>query len=123
ILGYPTEYSDAYLIDITTTPTTSIPTSTPSSPSTPTGTLKASFLGVTGQDYVGTSDRPAANGNPDWHIQLQGLRDAPTRVRITSDTGGMWEGPFAGTCWIVLAEYAAGNADVWFEPASGQNFH
>ena len=124
ILGYPTEYSDAYLIDITTAPTTSVPTSTPSSPSSATVALKASFLGVTGQDYVGTGDRPAANGNPDWHIQLQGLREAPTRVRITSDTGGMWEAPFTGTCWLVLSEYGStGNADLWFEPASGNGFH
>ena len=92
-----------------------------SSPST--SSLNAVYLGVTGQDNVGPGLSP--NGNPDWHIQLQGLRGTPTRVRITSDTGGLWEfPPNAAGNWVVLPEYdGAGNADLWFEPWSSQRFH
>jgi hypothetical protein len=96
----------------------------PTVPSVSPTVFNAFYLGVTGQDYVGTSDQPGANGHPDWHIRLQGLRAAPIRVRVTSDSGGMWEAPFSGLCWIVFTQYGAtGNADVWFEPASGNRFH
>jgi hypothetical protein len=112
ILGYPREYSDAYMIDLASSP------STP-----PTSSLNAVYLGVTGQDYVGPQLSP--NGNPDWHIQLHGLRGTPTRVLVTSDTGGIWEfPPNAAGNWVVLPQYdGAGNADLWFEPWSSQRFH
>jgi hypothetical protein len=88
-----------------------------------TGAFKAFFLGVTGQDFVGEGNQLSPNGNPDWHIQLQGLRGIPTAVRITSDNG-LWEGPFNGTNWVILPQYdAAGNADLWFEPWASPSFH
>jgi hypothetical protein len=88
-----------------------------------TNVLKAFFLGLTGEDYVGPGNQLSANGNPDWHIQLRGLRGIPTRVRILSDTGGVWEGPYSGY-WVILPQYdGAGNADLWFEPFFSQSFH
>ena len=59
------------------------------------------------------------------YIQLHGLRGTPTRVLITSDTGGIWEfPPNAAGNWVVLPRYdGAGNADLWFEPWSSQRFH
>jgi len=116
ILGYPTEYSDAYMINLID--------GTPPPPPPPTpGGFNAVYLGVTGQDYVGTGNQLSPNGNPDWHIQLRGLRGIPTTVRITSNTGGIWESPYNGSNWVILPQYdAAGNADLWFEPWSSQSF-
>jgi hypothetical protein len=113
ILGHPTEYSDAYMIDVTSTP------------SNPPPGFNAVYLGVTGEDYVGSGNQLSPNGNPDWHIQLHGLRGTPTTVRITSDTGGIWEIPYnAFGNWVILPQYdAAGNADLWFEPWFSQSFH
>src|SRR5262249_24898514 len=51
ILGYPREYSDAYMIDLASSSSTST-----------TSSLSAVYLGVTGQDYVGPQLSP--NGNP-----------------------------------------------------------
>jgi len=120
ILGYPKEYSDAYLIDLSTMPTVSTLTTFPTVPVS----LTASFLGATGEDFVGIEDQLFANGNADWHIQLRGLRRAPTAVLITSDSGGVWVGPSNGANWMVFAEYdGVGNAQLWFEPWSGQSFH
>jgi hypothetical protein len=120
ILGYPTEYSDAYMIDVTSAPSNN----TPPPPPPPPGAFSAVFLGVTGEDNVGSDDQLSSNGNPDWHIQLHGLREIPAAVRITSDTGGVWEGPFNGANWVILPQYdSAGNADLWFEPWFSQSFH
>ena len=80
---------------------------------------------MTGEDYVGGGNQLSPNGNPDWHIQLQGLRGIPTTVRITSAVGGVWESPWnALGYWVILTEYdSAGNANLWFEPWSTQSFH
>jgi hypothetical protein len=80
---------------------------------------------VTGGDKVGSGNQLSPNGNPDWHIQLNGLRGIPTKVRITSNTGGIWEIPFnAFGNWVILPQYvSAGNADLWFEPWPSQSFH
>jgi fibronectin type 3 domain-containing protein len=101
---------------------TVVRTWTPSTPSTPTtSAFSVVYLGVTGEDLVGSQLSP--NGNPDWHIQLRGLRGIPTTVRITSDTG-LWESPFNGSNWVILPQYdSAGNADLWFEPWVSQGFH
>jgi hypothetical protein len=65
----------------------------------PTSSMTASFLGVTGEDNVGQDASPGANGVPDWHIRLQGLRGVPVAVRITSSSG-LWEAPLtAQTIW------------------------
>jgi hypothetical protein len=118
ILGYPTEYSDAYMIDMTSS-------SPPPPPPPPPSAFSATFLGVTGGDFVGEGGQLSPNGNPDWHIQLQGLRATPTTVRITSNTGGIWEIPYnAAGNWVILPQYAAGgNADLWYEPWPSQSFH
>jgi ATP phosphoribosyltransferase len=80
-------------------------------------TLKATYLGITGEDFVGSNGSLAANGNPDWHIQLQGLRATPTKVRVTADPIGTWEAPFNGTNWLVATQYETGGAGgLWFEP-------
>jgi PKD domain len=92
---------------------------TPSTPTT--SAFSVVYLGVTGEDLVGSQLSP--NGNPDWHIQLRGLRGIPTTVRIMSDTG-LWESPFNGSNWVILPQYdSAGNADLWFEPWVSQSFH
>jgi hypothetical protein len=91
--------------------------------SAPTSTLKASYNGVPGQDYVGPANQLTANGNPDWNIHLQGMRSPPIKVRITSTTGGAWESPFNGSNWIILMQTdSSGNGDLWFEPWSTSGF-
>ena len=81
---------------------------------TATAAVKASFLGVTGEDYVGA--QLGANGVPDWHIRMQGLRSAPVGIRISSPSGGVWQTPFVGY-YVVGSHYDGfGNADVWIEP-------
>jgi fibronectin type 3 domain-containing protein len=93
--------------------------------STPTSAFSVVYLNVTGEDLVGSEGQLSPNGNPDWHIQLHGLRGIPTTVRITSDTGGIWETPYnAFGNWVILPQYdSAGNADLWFEPWVSQSFH
>jgi hypothetical protein len=94
-----------------------------STTSTPHSTLKASFMGKPGQDYVGPANQLTANGNPDWNIHLQGMRSPPIKVRITSTTGGAWESPFNGSNWIILMQTDSfGNGDLWFEPWSTSGF-
>src|SRR5262249_40210438 len=46
----------------------------------PPSSLKAFYLGATGQDYVGPQGQLTPDGVPDWHIQLQGLRGTPVQV-------------------------------------------
>src|SRR5262249_45734375 len=95
-----------------------------SSTGTVTSTLKASYLGATGQDYVGILNQLTADGVPDWHIQLQGLRGIPVKVRITSNAGGAWEVPYNGSNWIIFAQYGtSGTGDLWFDPWSSPGFH
>jgi hypothetical protein len=87
-------------------------------------TLKATFVGTPGQDYVGPVTPLSGNGNPDWNIHLQGLRATPVKVRITSAAGGAWEDPFNGANWIILTQTdRAGNGDLWFEPWGTPGFH
>lgn len=83
----------------------------------PSNTLRASFLGVTGEDYVGVENQPS-NGVPDWHIRLTGLRSAPVGIRILSSVGGIWISPFDPLgYWTIWSQYdGLGNADLWFEP-------
>ena len=122
ILGCPTEYSDAYMIDMNSAPSNPPP---PPPPPPPSSAFSAVYLGVTGEDNVGSGNQLSANGTPDWHIQLHGLRGTPTTVRITSSVGGVWESPFnAFGNWGILPRYdGAGNADLWFEPWASPGFH
>jgi thermitase len=91
-------------------------------PPPPSSILKAYYLGVTGQDKVGPLTF-IGNGNADFHIQVQGLRGTPTRIRVSSDVGGIWENPYNGANWIVLGQYdGAGNGDLWFEPWASNSF-
>src|SRR5215471_1800822 len=88
------------------------------------GPLKATFLGITGQDYVGPGGQLTPDGVPDWHIQLQGLRSNPVAVRIISTAGGHWVGPYDGNNWVISAQWgASGTGDLWFEPYSTPGFH
>ena len=80
-------------------------------------TLQASFLGVTGEDFVGPLNQTTANGIPDWHIRLQGLRSSVVKVQISSTPGGVWEAPFNGANWIIYGQPgSSADADIWFEP-------
>ena len=87
--------------------------------------LKATFLGTTGQDLVGPGGSLTPNGVVDWRIKLEGLRGTPTRARITSGDGGVWEAPFNGVNWLVATQFiGGGTGDVWFEPwANPTGFH
>lgn len=76
--------------------------------------MTASFLGVTGEDYVGGSTG-APDGTPDWHIQVQNLKNVPTHIKITNATGE-WDWPQTGTFWIMRPLFTNGLADIWFEP-------
>jgi len=92
--------------------------------STSTSTLAASYLGVTGQDYAGMQNQLLADGIPDWHIRLQGLRGIPIKVQITSPAGGLWETPYNGYNWLISTQYdGSGTGDLWFEPWSVPGFH
>lgn len=101
---------------------------TPPPPSTisipqPSTTITARNLGVTGEDKVGRINQTTPNGTADFHIAVAGLRGTPTRVRITSDTGGIWETPFNGQNWIIASQYdGQGNGHYWFEPFTSNNF-
>jgi len=87
-------------------------------------TLKASYLGATGEDHVGPDGQLTPNGVPDWHIQLQGLRGTPTKVQITSNTGGVWQSPYNGVNWVIYPQYGLfGTGDLWYEPWPSATFH
>src|SRR5215467_10954044 len=90
-----------------------------------TGTsLKASYLGATGEDYVGPQGQLSPDGVPDWHIHLQGLRGTPVLVRIVSTAGGVWQTPYNGLNWVISAQYgASGSGDLFFAPWSTSGFH
>jgi thermitase len=91
---------------------------------TPLSTLKAYYLGITGEDKAGPGGQLSPNGIADFHIQAQNLRGTPTRVRITSDTGGIWEIPYNGSNWSIFSQYdGLGDGDFWFEPWPSQSFH
>jgi len=87
-------------------------------------TLRASFLGVTGEDFVGSDNQTTANGIPDWHIRLQGLRSLPVKIQIASTPGGVWETPYNNANWIIGVQFgSSADADFWFEPWNTGGFH
>jgi len=91
---------------------------------TPPTTFQSTFRGVTGEDFVGPQNQTVGNGIPDWHIQLQGLRSSPVKVRVTSTAGGVWETPWNGANWIIRVQPSGStNADIWFEPWNTAAFH
>jgi len=122
--GTPAELSAASVASSNTnTNTTPQVTTQPIVPSFP-STLKAAFLGITGEDKVGRINQTTANGNADFHISVSGLRGLPSKVTITSNSGGVWEAPFNGTNWIIATQYDnQGNGHYWFEPDGSKNFH
>jgi len=86
--------------------------------------LKASYLGATGEDYVGPQGQLSPDGVPDWHIHLQGLRSTPVQVRIVSTAGGVWQTPYNRLNWVISAKYgASGSGDLFFAPWSTSGFH
>ena len=86
--------------------------------------LQASFLGVTGEDFVGPGNQTTGNGTPDWHIRIQGLRSSPVRVRVSSTPGGVWEYPFNNSNWNIRVQTGSSSAaDIWFEPWNTGGFH
>ncbi|HET9942184.1 MAG TPA: S8 family peptidase, partial [Terriglobia bacterium] len=89
----------------------------------PSSSLQATFLGVTGEDFVGPGTQSTANGVTDWHIQLAGLRAVPDRVEVTSASGGVWRGPGDNTgTWVVAAQYSGNSGHLWFEPWATAEF-
>jgi uncharacterized protein (DUF1800 family) len=88
----------------------------------PPSTLTASFQGA-GADAVSTSTL-SPDGQPDFHISLSGLRSVPIGMTVTSDTGGMWNGPSYGCCWVVgLFNFNAGNGDLYFAQYPSNTFN
>ncbi|MBM4261298.1 MAG: hypothetical protein FJ145_07640 [Deltaproteobacteria bacterium] len=89
----------------------------------PVTVITATNLGITGEDKVGKMNQNTPNGTADFHIAAGGLRATPTRVRITSNSGGIWETPFNGQNWIIATQYdGQGNAHFWFEPFASSIF-
>jgi hypothetical protein len=85
--------------------------------------LAATFVGASGEDIVGPTTL-TPSGVLDWRIQLTGLRGTPTRVQITSTDGGIWEGPFNGSNWVILPQYGTGGVgDLFYEPWGTPGFH
>jgi hypothetical protein len=118
--GNPTTSSTPPTAPIITPPSSPPPTAYHTLPVT--STLEAMYLG-TDQDKVGPIDQTTPNGISDFHISLSGLRSTPMRVRITSDTGGIWETPFNGFNWIIATQYNGAAGDFWFEPFNSKTFH
>jgi PKD repeat protein len=106
-----------YIKDVTQAP------APPASSLTQSSTLKATYVGVTGEDRVGRVNQTSANGMPDFHISVSGLRGTPSKVTITSDTGGIWETPFNGFNWIIATQSSGQNAEYWFEQFTSKKFH
>jgi Protein of unknown function (DUF4038)/Putative collagen-binding domain of a collagenase/Purple acid Phosphatase, N-terminal domain len=124
LAGSTTFHVQVWYADGTTAETDATTAPPPPPPPPPPATLTAAFLGVTGQDRVGQSGALAPNEIPDWQIHVQGLRSTPTRVRITSAAGGVWEAPFNGANWLVATQYGTdGTGDFWFEPWGTPGFH
>lgn len=83
----------------------------------------AVYQGITGADKVGRINQTSANGVADFHISVTGLRATPYKVRITSNSGGIWETPFNGVNWIIATQYdGSGKGDFWFEPFTSNSF-
>jgi uncharacterized protein (DUF1800 family) len=88
----------------------------------PISTLAAIFQGV-GSDAVGQYTL-APDGQPDYHINLSGLRAVPVQITVTADSGGIWDGPYDGYYWVVgLFNYNAGNAELYFAQYRSNKFH
>jgi hypothetical protein len=85
-------------------------------------TLGSVFVGRD-QDNVGPINQTSPNGIADFHISVSGLRSIPVTVRVTSDTGGVWETPFNGTNWIIATQFQGSAGDLWFEPFGSNRFH
>jgi uncharacterized protein (DUF1800 family) len=87
-----------------------------------TSTLTAKFVGV-GTDLVGIPVL-SPDGQPDFHITLGGLRSAPTRITVTSDTAGIWNFPFNGINWVVgLFNYSGATGELYFAQFASNTFH
>ncbi len=90
---------------------------------TPISTLKAVYVGMD-QDKVGKINQTTPNGINDYHVTMTGLRSNPTKITVTSDTGGIWETPFNGQNWIMATSFnnSAMTMDVWFEQFNAKTF-
>ena len=82
---------------LATSPAITVSTGSPA-PSISRPAMTATLLGQTGEDVVGMFSE-APDGVKDVRIQLTGVSDAITGVRITG--AGEWASPFNGYNWIV----------------------
>jgi uncharacterized protein (DUF1800 family) len=88
----------------------------------PPSTLTANFLGI-GADTVGQTVL-SPDGQPDFRISLGGLRSAPTRIQVTSDTNGTWAVPFTGYNWVVgLFNFNGSTGDLYLAQFASNKFH
>ena len=83
--------------------------------------VTANFVGV-GADVVSPISL-SPDGQPDFQINVSGLRSMPARIRIVSDAGGVWVSPYNGFNWIVqIANFNAGTASLFFSESAGRDF-
>ena len=85
--------------------------------------LSRPIFSVSGPDSVGQIAL-APDGQPDFQINLSGLRSNPSLINVTSDTGGIWNTPFNGQNWVVgLSNFSGGAAEIHFAQFTSNKFH
>jgi uncharacterized protein (DUF1800 family) len=86
-----------------------------------TSAFTATFRGI-GADMLSPT-AIAPDGQPDFHITLQGLRATPTTITVTSETG-IWSIPYNGQNWIILVtNQTSSSADIYFSQWPSNRFH
>lgn len=81
--------------------------------------MQATYQGIGPVDRVGPGGQATPSGNPDVHITLTGLASQPTNVRVAAfNNQGTWNHPFNNVNWVMAMDYAAGAAEIYFEPFS-----
>src|SRR5262245_54804480 len=85
--------------------------------------LTARFVGIGGDVVAKTVF--SADGEPDFHISLDGLHSAPTHILVTSDTGGIWETPLneSGNWVVGLTNFTGTTADIYISQFTSNTFH
>jgi len=74
---------------------------------TPSSTgFKATNMGVTGEDFVGQGGDLKANGTPDQHFYLEGMKQAPVKIQVLGfEQNGIWEQPYNGNNWVIYSQF------------------
>jgi uncharacterized protein (DUF1800 family) len=88
----------------------------------PTSSLKAVFHGAA-NDVVSPLAL-APDGLPDYRISLDGLRESPAFIEVTSPPYGVWRAPLdPGGYWeVFLMNFSGAAGDLYFSQWPGSNF-